>query len=495
LLQRGTSVAPVVELTPKRAAQEGARSRGVGRADGLLVLAALFGVLAIDFSGIGSDAWSFAPGTVRTDGALGSLVRLSHGHWDVASLRACAVAAMAFVALCAFVRAASDGRWRRSTLVAIALIAVSGALVPAVLLQVALREGTAPWFYTNDSTYQIELAGDLARNGQNPYGHEYRGSGMERFYTMDGSPVRWHMPALSHFAYFPGSVELSAAWRSLPAPLNDFRLAVALATLLLVPAALLFPGPFGARLAVGSVLACNPVSIRLAWFGNADAICLLPLVVAFGLAGRGRWRSAAAALAVAVLMKQFAIAAAPFLVLMLALRGSRRDLWQSLGIGSAVLAAGFLPFVLASPSALWRDTVTYGTGTFHVVSYGLAGGLVRLGLVDRDAADYPVIPLMLLVWLPVTAYAVRVGRRSREPWMAGAGFTLSIFTMIVISRVFQSSYIVYPLSGALITLLLALEPLQVAQAARTGAAVRLPGGAGEPASAAFPQPAETRAAG
>jgi hypothetical protein len=503
MLQRGRSVAPVVELTsmipaPADATRRDAADRGVGRADGLLVLAALFGVLAVDFSGIGSDAWGFVPGEVRTTGTLGWVVQLAQSEWNVGLLRACVVGAMAFVAMCAFVRSASEGRWRKSMLLGIAVIAASGALLPAVVMQVALREGTAPWFFTNDSTYQIELAGDLARNGQNPYGHDYRSSGMLRFYTMDGTTVQHpnRMPAMSHFAYFPGSVALSAAWRGLPAPWNDFRLLVALSTLLLIPAGLLFPGPFGARLAVGSVLACNPVAIRLAWFGNADAPCVLALVVAFGLASRGRWRSAAAALAVAILMKQFAIAAVPFLVLMLLLRGNRRDLARSLAIGSALIAAAFLPFLLASPVALWQDTIAYGTGTFHVVSYGLAGLLARLGVVHRNAADYPFFPLMLICWLPITAYAVRAGWRSKEPWLAGAGFTLSIFTMIVIARVFQASYIIYPLSGALITLLLALEPLQAAHAARVGTSpLRLATGMVEPAQAAARASADTRVAG
>ncbi|MDX6593025.1 MAG: hypothetical protein QOJ13_2221 [Gaiellales bacterium] len=503
MLQRGRSITPGVGLapnatTPEEAPRREATARRVGRADGLLVLAALFGILAVDFSGIGADAWPFVPGEVRTSGTLGWVVQLAQSEWNVGVLRAGVVAAMAFVALCAFVRASNDGLWRKGVLVGIAVVAVSGAVLPAVVMQLALREGTAPWFYTNDSTYQIELAGDLVRNGQNPYDHDYSSSGMERFYTMDGTAVRRpnRFPALSHFAYFPGSVALATAWRNLPAPWNDFRLLVALSTVLLIPAGLLFPGPFGARLAVGSVLACNPVAIRLAWFGNADAPCVLALVVAFGLASRGRWRSAAAALAVAILMKQFAIAAVPFLVLMLLLRGNRRDLTHALAVGSAVIAAAFLPFLLASPAGLWQDTITYGTGTFHVVSYGLAGLFVRLGVANPNAADYPFFPLMLACWLPITAYAVRAAWRSKEPWLAGAGFTLSIFTMIVIARVFQTSYIVYPLSGALITLLLALEQFQAAQAQRAGgSALRLAGGMVEPTPAPARLSGESRAAG
>ena len=46
---------------------------------------------------------------------------------------------------------------------------------------------------------------------------------------------------------------------------------------------------------------------------------------------------------------------------------------------------------------------------------------------------------------------------SRVAWAAGAAFTVSIFVLIAIARVFQESYIIYPLSGLLIGLLLALD--------------------------------------
>ena len=54
---------------------------------------------------------------------------------------------------------------RRSSLRGAVAVGALGALlllVPATAIQLALRSATAPWFYTNDSTYQIELAGDLA---------------------------------------------------------------------------------------------------------------------------------------------------------------------------------------------------------------------------------------------------------------------------------------------------------------------------------------------
>ena len=458
-----------LEAVTARGDSEGGSDREVGSSfavspagatqnDALVALAAVFLLLAMGFSALGSDPWSFNPGTVRSNGALGWVVRLAGSRWDVGLLQAGIVVALAAVSAVGVV-VARGWQPRPATLLAIVMLACACAVLPAVVLQVALRAGTAQWFYTNDSTYQIEMAGDLANDGHTPYDHDYRSSGLARFYTGRGTvPARVdRIVALRHFPYFPGMVDLSAVWRRLPAPANDFRLLIALATLLLVPAALLYPGPYGLRLALGAALACNPVAVRLAWFGNADTLCVLALVVAFGLAVRGHARSAGAALAAAILLKQFALAAIPSLLVLVLIRTSRRGALHAALVGALVLTAGFVPFLAASPTAVWRDTVAYGTGTFHVVSYGLSGVLVRMGVVGRHSTGYPFFGLVALVWLPITAYLTALQYRSHVAWTAGAAFTVSIFVLIAIARVFQESYIIYPLSGLIIGLLLALD--------------------------------------
>ena len=94
---------------------------------------------------------------------------------------------------------------------------------PSTLLQLGLRDSTAPWFFTNDSTYQIEQGGDLLLHGDNPYGHDYRHSGLERFYTRDGSEserVREREVALRHFAYFPGTAVRRGGVAAAPEPVR-----------------------------------------------------------------------------------------------------------------------------------------------------------------------------------------------------------------------------------------------------------------------------------
>jgi 4-amino-4-deoxy-L-arabinose transferase-like glycosyltransferase len=292
-----------------------------------------------------------------------------------------------------------------------------------MLLQMGLRDSSAPWFFTNDSTYQLELAGGLVRNGETPYGHDYSSSGLERFYSLDGSvapDLVDEQVALSHFAYFPGAALLAAAWTVLPEPWADVRMLVALSTIALLGVALVFPGPLWAKLALGVVLAANPLAVRASWFGNADAPTLLLLVLSFALAARRHPGWSGTALGAAILTKQFALVAVPFLAVMLLLQ-SRQALRRGALAAGALVIAGFLPFLIADPHALWDDTITYGTGTYRIVGYGLSALLVRANVIEERTGDYPFFVLALLVWLPVTAILVREQWRTATSWLTGAG--------------------------------------------------------------------------
>jgi hypothetical protein len=256
---------------------------------------------------------------------------------------------------------------------------------PGVALQAGLRQATEPWFFTNDSTYQVELGGQAIRDGATPYGHDYRESGMERVYTLDGSATaraRERQVALQHFAYFPGTPLTAAAWGLLPEPWSDYRFLVLLCTLAGGAAALLFRGPLAWRLALGALIAANPVAIRSGWFGQADAPALLLVILAFAAASRRRWVWCAIAIAGAVLLKQFALFAIPFLGLLMWQRTERGGTARAALAFLVVLALGFLPFLIADAHALWEDTVTYGGSIYPIIGYGLAPLLVKAGLLD-----------------------------------------------------------------------------------------------------------------
>jgi hypothetical protein len=428
----------------------------VTQREGLVLSAVLLVLVAIALPELGSDPWHFRPPRVDPQGPLAPLVRAAGEEWDLGIARAAAfLAALACGAFAALLLARPTPALPRWT--GIALVLLVGVLLtaPSTLLQLGLRDSTAPWFFTNDSTYQAELGGDLVLHLDNPYGHDYTHSGLERFYTRDGTAsqhVREHEVALRHFAYFPGAVLSAAVWGLLPQPLDDYRLLVLLATLALLPAALLFRGPLGWRLALGAVLVCNPIAIRSAWFGQNDAPSLLLLVLAFALVTRRRFAWAAAALAGAILLKQFAVVALPFIALMVP-----RDEWKRAGIAFlGVLAAGVLPFLVTDPVAFWDDTVKYGAGTYRIVGYGLSAILVRLGVIDDRDGTYPFALIALVTWVPLTIWLLSVQRRMRELWAGAAAFAISILWLMFIGRTFNNYYLVWPMTGAIVAALMTL---------------------------------------
>jgi hypothetical protein len=432
----------------------------VTQREGFLVSGVLLVLVAINLPELGSDPWHFRPPNVDPQGPLGPLVRAAGEEWDVGIARASAfIAAL----LCGGFAALLLARPRPAlpSWTGIALVLTVGVLLaaPSTLLQIGLRDSTAPWFFTNDSTYQVELGGELLLDLENPYGHDYRESGLERFYTRDGSVserVREREVALEHFAYFPGAVVSAALWRLLPDPFDDYRLLVLLATLALLPAALLFRGPAGWRLALGAVLVCNPIAVRSAWFGQNDAPSLLLLVLAFALVTRRRYTWAAVTLAGAILLKQFAIVALPFVALMIP-----RDEWKRAGLTLAgVLAVGVLPFLLADPVAFYEDTIRYGAGTYRIVGYGLSAILIRLGILEDRDGSYPFVLIALLTWVPLTVWLLLAQRRAQELWIGAVAFSISILWLMFIGRTFNNYYLVWPMTGALVAGLMALGSLR-----------------------------------
>lgn len=416
----------------------------VDRRAALAVLGVLGALVLATAPSVGTDPQTFRT-PVEADGLLAPLVRAADGEWELGLVRAPALLAGLLVALAAAAALGLRDAWRRWVLLAAALAVVCLLLVPPVLLAVGLRESSEPWAYTNDSTYQIELAGEFVLDGENPYGRDYRGSGLERWYRDVRQPTDQGRAALEHFAYFPGTPLTAAAWRLLPPPLDDYRVLVLLAALGLFGVALLFPAPWEARIAAGALLAANPLTARAPWAGTADAPSLLLAALAFALLARRRYGWAAASLAGAVLLKQFALVAVPFFVVALLAQGLRRATLRRAALAFAgVLAAGFVPFLVADPGALWNDTIAYGAGTYRIIGYGLAGLLVEAGLAERDG-DYPFALLALLLWAPLTAWLLRSQARSAELWAAAAGAAVSLFVLLWLSRVFQTSYLVWPL--------------------------------------------------
>ena len=435
------------------------RGERLSPAGAWVLIGTLFALVAITLPELGSDPWHFRPPSVDPQGPLAPLVRAAGEEWDLGIPRACCFLAGLLCGAGAMLLLVRPRAWSKGLAVSLVLAVALLMTAPATMLQLGLRDSTAPWFFTNDSTYQIEQGGDLLLDLDNPYGHDYRDSGLERFYTRDGTVsqrVREREVALEHFAYFPGTIYVSAVWRLLPEPFDDYRLLMLVCNLLMLAAALAFRGPLTVRLALGALLVCNPIAIRSAWFGQNDAPSLLLLVVAFALVARKQFAWAAAALAGAILLKQFAVVALPFMALMIP-----REEWKRAGLVFAgVIAAGVLPFLIADPGAFYDDTVKYGAGTYKIVGYGLSAIMVRLGILDDRDGSYPFALIALLTWVPLTVWLLFLQRRTTELWIGAVAFAVSILWLMFIGRTFNNYYLVWPMTGALIAALLAIGSLR-----------------------------------
>jgi hypothetical protein len=426
----------------------------LGRNALLALLGTLGALIALVVPELGSDPWPFHA-TVHPHGLLGPVVRAAGRRWDHGFLRTPGTVVALAVALAA-ATAWSARRWRTDAAAGLALLVVLALLVPAVLLQAGLRQASAPWYHVNDSTYQIELAGDLVRHGHDPYGHDYSGSGLERWYPAAGFPPTRRQVALHHLAYFPGTPLTAAAWRVLPAPLDDYRFFVLLCTIGLFFAALAFRGPPALRIALAAVAAANPLVVRAAWFGTADAPALLCVLLAFAFVSRRRLVWAALALGAAVALKQFAIVAIPFVATAAYAMHPPRPVLRNAALAfAAPILLAFVPFLVADPAALWHDTVSYGGSTYRIIGYGLSSLFLKAGVVDNRYSGYPFFWLALIVWLPLTAWLVRNQLRAGRAWVGGVGFAVSMFVLLFVSRVFQTSYFVWPLIGIVAAVLLA----------------------------------------
>ena len=149
------------------------------RREAAAVLGVLGILVAVTVPELGSDPWPFRPTAVDPQGILGPLVRAADREWDLAILRAGALMAGVVIAVAGAI--VLSARLLRSWFVVGVCAIVIGLLaLPATLLQVGLRDATRPWYFVNDSTYQIDLAGELVLDASSPYGHDYAGSGLER---------------------------------------------------------------------------------------------------------------------------------------------------------------------------------------------------------------------------------------------------------------------------------------------------------------------------
>ena len=118
------------------------------------LLGVLLAIAAIALPEIGTDPWPFRPPGVDPHGVLAPLVRAAGRKWDLGIPRTASFVA-ALVCGAAGVTLFRRRSWPAWVGAGVVVVVALLLLLPPTLLQLGLRDSTAPWFFTNDSTYQI----------------------------------------------------------------------------------------------------------------------------------------------------------------------------------------------------------------------------------------------------------------------------------------------------------------------------------------------------
>ena len=66
-----------------------------------------------------------------------------------------------------------------------------------------------------------------------------------------------------------------------------------------------------------------------------------------------------------------------------------------------------------------------------------------------------ILWLALFLWLPATVWLLRLQQRAAPLWKGAVYFSASIFLLLFLGRVFQTSYLVWPLVGIVLAGLIA----------------------------------------
>ena len=291
-----------------------------------------------------------------------------------------------------------------------------------------------PWLLAPDPTGDLELA---ARRM-----YYLAGDGLAGAYVRGGD----YMP-LRLYLLWGFSQVVSAAGASFVepiAPLTELLVKLPQLTADLATVAVIYwwgrrwMGPRGAALIAALYTCAPPVWINSAWWGQVDALLMLPMLGAVMLLERAGGRWAWICWALALLVKAQAIILAPVLYVATLRRHGAAGLARGTAWAAATLALGCAPLVLAGQGFGLAEAYLGAVGRFPRTTYGaynlwylaLGGSVVN----DFDAAVGPLSYRQIglgLLGAAVLAVCVGLWRRDDEAGRAeaAAAVALAFFTL------------------------------------------------------------------
>ena len=333
-------------------------------------------------------------------------------------------------------------------------------------IQARLEAGTdqediiAAHLYLHDGAYQVELAVDYLLAGVNPYSASYN----DVLLTIYDDPEIAVNPAIEHMIYLPGLLLITMPFRSLSTAVFGFYdqrllyLAAFLVLVLLLPTLVKKPTH---KLALLIGVALNPWLARPISAGMNDIMVVLFLLLSVLLIHNKKPLWGVVLFGLACTMKQSAWLITPFFLLAIYLATPPWQRWRQTGTAVALIA--LIMIIIIGPFALWDlpafidDTFAYASGTaashnYPIRGYTLGRLLVVFGVVETAVDYYPFWQLQLLFGLPLLLICLWYQWRHRTlPYMFLAA-ALFIFGLGFVSRFFQSNYIGFVITLALLGL-------------------------------------------
>jgi hypothetical protein len=327
------------------------------------------------------------------------------------------------------------------------VIAIGVITLAPLLLNILVRQQSAPYLHAHDGLLQTEAATQFVLSGKNPYVETYYQTPMAQApFDVKGLTVN---PALEHFAYLPLTFLLPLPLQAVLGNNFDLRYVhLIFFSIMLLVATRLTQNP-QKRLLLVMALGLNPLFVGPLIEGRNDVLVLSWLIFTWALVQRGKITASAITLALACGTKHPAVVFVPFYFVYLSRQGTWRERAQRvlkpMVIWAGLTAVIIVPWFVLNPGAFIDDTVSYLNGT-SAVSYPISGFsfgmlLVSLGLLPSTMAQFPFGVLQIAIGLPVIFVLLRRQWRKPDLPAAIAGFALLLFISQFFSRIFNDNYL------------------------------------------------------
>ncbi len=378
-------------------------------------------------------------------------------HWLASELGFSAMPAMALASMlyvaAELSRARAPARAFRIKLLVLGVVVVTYVCFPMVRL-IALRHASGkPWTWVHDNVIQMEAAVKFLLAGKNPYVESY----------LDTPLVHWdpRNPALYHSVNLPLQFLLAVPFYVVAMhTIGWFDLRIVYLALFVVCVPLVYRLARGreAGLALVILFALNPFFTSTLVEGRNDIVVMACLVGALYAWQRARMTAAMTFVGLACASKHTAFVLLPFVALALASGDGATPSWATLARARLVpalrrmwpawltIALAIVPFVVWSPSGLYRSVIAYPFGSaahsypIRDDGYGISDWVVLLQLVSSDSDYFPFVWIQLAVTAPVLVACAAWQRRQATLGAMLLAFALTLFAAQFTSRYFNQNH-------------------------------------------------------